>query len=75
MFRDLCQVQGKAALVAANVECAVCGAEPLRPFARGGIVRPLIEKGACLLAGVGVVLEGEAIEAELRGRDCSRLSN
>ena len=64
---NLGQVQRKAALVAADVERTAGGAQLLRPFPGGGVVGPLIEKGASLLPGVGVVVEDEAVEVKLRG--------
>lgn len=62
---NLCKVKGKAALIAADVEGAGCCAEAARPVCRGGVVGALIEEGTGLLSGVGVVVEDEAVEAEL----------
>jgi hypothetical protein len=65
---DLRQVQRKAALVAANVERAASRrCQLLAPTRGGGVVGPLVEEGAGLLAGVGVVVEDETVEVKLRG--------
>ena len=72
---NLGQVQRKAALVAANVERAArWRPSRLRPIPRGGVVGPLVEKGAGLLPGVGVVVEDEAVEVKLRSWRAARLS-
>ena len=41
----------------------------MRPVARGGVVGALIEKRAGLLAGIGVVVKGEAVQVKLCGGD------
>ena len=68
---DLGEMQRESALVAADIERAApvrIAPQALRPVARGGVVGALVEECAGLLAGVGVVVEGEAVEMELRAR-------
>src|ERR1035441_6823586 len=59
------QVQGKAALVAAHVQCASGGAQPARPALSGGIVCALVQESSRFLPGVGVVIEGQPIQPKL----------
>ena len=58
---ELREMQCKSALVAADVEGAAAERELPRPPLRSGVVGVLIEKGAGLLAGVDVVVKGEAV--------------
>jgi len=67
---DLGEVERKAALVTADIQGAAGGTELLGPCAGSGVVVTLVEKCAGFLAGVGVELEAEAVELEMRAAGC-----
>lgn len=69
---DLGEVQSESALIAADIEGAGRSCEALRPVARGGVIGALVEKGAGFLAGVGVVVKGEAVQVKVRAGEGMR---